>query len=92
MNTKQTSAGALLPRTPCSASSGWDIRLQCTVCGMRVRRHRKDYPGKLGDSPQATLETECSNCTCQAGYPAKEVRTLHFIDFATDDELRSDES
>lgn len=66
---------------------GWDIRLQCTACNVRVRRHRKDYPGFLGDSPKATVETVCHNCTTAAGCQTPEVRTLHFIDFATDAEL-----
>ncbi len=61
-------------------NAGWDIRLQCTICGFRVRRHRKDYRGKIGDKPQATLITECSNCTAKAGYPKGDIKTLHFID------------
>jgi hypothetical protein len=59
----------------------WDIRLQCTTCGFRVRRNRNDYPGFLGDQPKATITTECSNCTAEAGYPKGGVETLHFIDF-----------
>ena len=75
-----------------SASSGWDIRIQCTVCNTRSRRHRNDHPGKIGDAPKATLVTVCHVCASAAGYPRDEVRTLHFIDYATDEELRSDES
>jgi hypothetical protein len=67
-----------LPSTVCSAS-GWDIRLQCTTCGFRVRRHRNDYPGFLGPEPKATLTTECSNCDGE--------QKLHFIDFAQPHEL-----
>lgn len=70
--------------------SGWIYRLQCTVCGMRVRRHERDYPGYLGDDPKVTVEIACSNCTCAAGYPDDEVKTLHFIDYATDEELEND--
>jgi len=62
----------------CSAL-GWDIRLQCTSCGFRVRRHRNDYPGFLGPEPKATLMTECSNCDGE--------KRLHFIDFAQPHEL-----
>lgn len=62
------------------------------TCGTRSRRNRKDYPGKLGDDPKATLETVCHVCTSSAGYPDEEVKTLHFIDYATDEELRADES
>ena len=53
--------------------SGWDIRLQCTVCGFRVRRHRNDYNGRLQGTPVATIETECSNCD-------EEIRA-HFVDY-----------
>jgi alkaline phosphatase len=66
---------------------GWDIRLQCTVCGTRVRRHRNDYNGAIGDKPKPTVTTTCSNCTCNAGYPPGDVKTVHFIDYATPAEL-----
>ena len=69
------------------SSAGWDIRLQCTKCGFRVRRHRNDYNGAIGDAPKATVETECSNCTCNAGYPSGGMKTIHFIDYATRREL-----
>jgi hypothetical protein len=71
-----------------SNKDGWDIRLQCTVCGTRVRRHRNDYAGLSGDSPPATVMTGCSNCTCEAGHPREEVQTLHFVDFASPEELK----
>lgn len=64
----------------------WDIRLQCTVCGFRQRRCRNDHPGYLGDKPKATIEVKCSNCTANANYPEGGVKTLHFIDFASDKE------
>lgn len=59
----------------------WDIRLQCSRCGVRVRRCRDDCG--IGDRPRATVTTECSNCTCNAGYPPGGVKTVHFIDYAT---------
>jgi len=64
---------------------GWDIRLQCTLCGFRVRRHRNDYPGKLGKNPDATIEIECSNCTANADYPEGGIKTLHFIDIVSNE-------
>jgi hypothetical protein len=77
---------------PLPVAGGWDIRIQCTVCGTRCRRHRNDHPGSIGATPKATLEGVCHVCTSAAGYPRDEVRTLHFIDYATDEELRADES
>lgn len=66
-----------------SDEGGWHFRLQCTVCGFRVRRHKDDYRGALGDQPQATIEIPCSNCTANAGHPRDgEVVTTHFIDYA----------
>lgn len=65
-----------------SNTNAWDIRLQCTACGFRQRRNRDDHAGFLGDNPKATITVECSNCTCNAGYPSGGVRTVHFIDYA----------
>ncbi len=57
---------------------GWDIRLQCTVCGFRVRRNRNDYNGKLGQNPDSIIVVECSNCSANANN--KEIKTVHFVD------------
>ena len=78
-----------LVRPPSSEwkAEGWDIMLQCTACGFRVRRHRNDYNGAIGDAPKPTVTTTCSNCTCNAGYPPGDVKTVHFIDYATKAEL-----
>lgn len=76
---------------PAAGSAVWDIRLQCTVCGFRVRRHRNDYNGALlGPHPTPTITTMCSNCTCNAGYPKGDVSTIHFVDYATKHELEND--
>jgi len=61
---------------------GWDVRLQCTVCGFRVRRHRKDYGGLLNENKQTIFKTECSNCTAnENAYNVKGgIQTIHFVD------------
>jgi hypothetical protein len=79
--------GAVRDFPDSAGSDGWDIRLQCTICGFRVRRHRNDYPGFLGPNPKATVTTECSNCSADTGYPKGGFQSLHFIDYATADEL-----
>lgn len=59
--------------------------LQCTACGTRSRRHRTDYNGDIGDAPKPTVVSWCGNCTANAGN--KDVKTTHFIDYATKAEL-----
>jgi hypothetical protein len=44
-----TNGGAARDCPDSAGSHEWDIRLQCTICGFRVRRHRKDHPGVLGE-------------------------------------------
>jgi len=68
-------------------STQWDIRLQCTVCGERQRRCRADGTPPFGHEPVATVFSVCHNCHANADYPDEEVKTLHFVDYATDDEL-----
>ncbi len=65
----------------------WDIRLQCVVCGWRSRRSRNDGNPPFGNEPQATFETVCYNCDANNGYPIPETVTIHFVDYATDDEM-----
>ena len=62
----------------------WKIRLQCMVCGQRKRRHRADGNPPFGNEPQATIMVVCDQCNADAGYPVPEVRTKHFVDYATD--------
>lgn len=70
-------------------SSGWDIRLQCTVCGFRKRRNRRDYGGMLaGENLPSTLVTDCSNCTANLGRIGADVLTKHFVDLIDEKELR----
>lgn len=64
----------------------WDIRLQCTVCGSRQRRYRRDGNPPYGQTPRATDTVVCSNCTANAGHK-DDVKTVHFIDFASPREL-----
>lgn len=64
--------------------SEWDIRLQCTVCGQRKRRCRSDGNPPFGHEPQATTMTVCDQCGADTD---EEVKTLHFVDYATDAEL-----
>ena len=64
------------------AKTIWDIRLVCTMCGMRSRRCRNDYDGKLGDSPAPSIETECANCCTNLGI---DILTTHFVDIVDDD-------
>ena len=69
--------------------SVWDIRLQCTVCGWRVRRCRSDGNPPFGHEPPATVMSVCGNCDANNDHPDPETETLHFIDYATDNEMVS---
>ena len=68
-------------------TSGWDIRLQCTVCGFRSRVNRYEGEPPMGHEPPATVERDCSNCDAEADYPKGGVKTVHFVDIATDAEI-----
>jgi hypothetical protein len=63
----------------------WDIMLQCTICGFRQRRCRKDGNPPFGDNPPATCVTECTNCSASL---ETDVVTDHFVDFITEKEQR----
>lgn len=65
----------------------WDIRIQCTVCGKRQRRHRADGNPPFGHEPPPTVMSVCYQCQSDAGYPEPEVKTLHFVDFASEYEM-----
>ena len=72
--------------------SGWDIRLQCTVCGFRHRKNRYEGTdgGPMGHEPPSTVECECSNCGAEANYPDGGIKTLHFVDIASDAEMNEE--
>jgi len=44
----------------------------------------------MGHEPPATIETDCSNCTAEAGDYQNPRVTTHFVDIATDAELGDD--
>lgn len=67
--------------------SGWDIRLQCTVCGFRTRANRYEGDPPMGHEPPATVERNCYNCEAEANHPKEGIKTVHFVDIATDEEL-----
>ena len=73
-------------------TSGWDIRLECTVCGFRRRKNRYEATdgGPMGHEPPATVACHCSNCNAEAGHIDDRTDTLHFVDIASDDELNED--
>lgn len=70
-------------------TGGWDIRLQCTVCGFRHRKDRYERTdgGPMGHELPSTVETECSNCTAETGDYTKPIVTTHFVDIASDAEI-----
>jgi hypothetical protein len=68
-------------------TNGWDIRLQCVICGFRTRANRYEGNPPLGHEPPPTVERDCSNCHAEANHPIDGVRTLHFVDIATDAEI-----
>jgi hypothetical protein len=41
----------------------------------------------FGHEPQPTTISVCGQCQCNADYPIIEVKTMHFVDFATDKEM-----
>jgi len=55
----------------------WDIRLECTICGKRIRRCRSDGNPPFGKEPPSTVVTECCECNAE---------TLHFVDYSTEKE------
>jgi hypothetical protein len=73
-------------------TSGWDIRLECTVCGFRHRKNRYEATdgGPMGHEPPATVVCHCSNCNAEAGYAEEYTNTLHFVDIASDEELNEE--
>lgn len=73
-------ASEILERIP----SPWDIRLQCTICGQRKRRCRADGNPPYGHSPQSTTTVVCDQCSAES---TEEIKTLHFVDYATENEL-----
>lgn len=71
--------------------SGWDIRLECTVCGQRSRANRYEGDPPMGHEPPATVVRHCYNCSDSAREyedgPSVAVETTHFVDIASDSEL-----
>lgn len=70
-------------------SDATDVRVVCTVCGQRSRRHRADLVVRgdvsgLSDRPPATTIDVCHGCTAAAGYPGRDVRRKHFVDLERD--------
>ena len=41
----------------------------------------------MGHEPPATVERDCSNCDAEANYPEGKVKTVHFVDIASDAEI-----
>lgn len=67
-----------------SKVKGWDIRLQCTVCGDRKPRSRSDGNPPFGNEPPATVMETCYNC--QDVKTGDDCKTLHFVDYSTEEE------
>jgi hypothetical protein len=44
----------------------------------------------MGHEPPATVVCHCSNCNAEAGYAEEYTKTLHFVDIASDEELKED--
>ncbi len=61
----------------------WDIRLECTVCGQRKRRCRSDGCPPFGREPMPTVIETCYQCS----HGVEDVKTLHFVDYASEKEL-----
>lgn len=70
----------------------WSIRIQCTECGHRARRNRGEGDPPFGYEPPPTVRDVCLSCSMSGGPPYLMVRTLHFVDFATPDELEDDQA
>lgn len=41
----------------------------------------------MGHEPPATVERNCYNCEAEANYPQEGIKTMHFVDIATDAEI-----